>query len=135
MGVLWEHEYQTNQSKSCAHILGPKWFAVRVELHQGCPSSPILFVVFMDRIWRCSRGAEGVWFGNLRVTSLLFADDVVPLASSSHDLQFTAECEAARMNVSSSRSEAMVLKSSPSGSGMSLCLSWRSFSISGSCSQ
>jgi len=68
---------------------------------RAAPSSPILFVVFMDRIWRRSRGEEGVWFGNLRV-------DVVLLASSSHDLQFTAECEAAWMKVSSSRSEAMV---------------------------
>ena len=33
-----------------------------------------------------SRGEEGVWFGRLWVTSLLFADDVVLLASSSHDL-------------------------------------------------
>ena len=95
----------------------------------SCPSSPILFVVFMDRIWKCSWGEEGVWFGNLRVTSLLFADDVVLLASLE---RFTAECEAAGMKVSSSRSEAVVLNLRV---GMSLCLSWRSFSISGSCSQ
>jgi len=98
-------------SQSWVLILGPKWFwfTDRVGLHQGCPSSPVLFLVFMDRIWRCSRGEEGVWFGNFRVTSLLSADDVVLLASSGHDLQFTAECEAAGMKVSSSRSEAVVL--------------------------
>ena len=75
--------------------------------------SPILFVIIMDRISRRSRGEEGVWFGNLRIASMLF-DDVVLLASSSHDLQrtlerFVADCEAGRMRVSSFKSEAMVV--------------------------
>jgi len=45
---------------------------------------------------------------------MLFADDPVPLAFSSRDLQcewerFTAECEATWMKVRSSKSEAVVL--------------------------
>ncbi|KAK3558314.1 hypothetical protein QTP86_014701, partial [Hemibagrus guttatus] len=53
-------------------------------------------------------------FGDHRITSLIFADDVVLLAPSSLDLQhalgrFAAECEAAGMRVSTSKSEAMVL--------------------------
>ncbi|KAI3377397.1 hypothetical protein L3Q82_008587, partial [Scortum barcoo] len=61
-----------------------------------------------------SQGPEGVRFGNHRISSLLFADDVVLLASSSQDLQhvlerFAAECEAAGMRISTSKSEAMVL--------------------------
>ncbi|KAI3362758.1 hypothetical protein L3Q82_001655 [Scortum barcoo] len=71
----------------------------------------------MDRISRRSQGPEGVqWFGNHRISSLLFADDVVLLASSSQDLQrvlterFAAECEAAGMRISTSKlAEAMVL--------------------------
>ena len=68
----------------------------------------------MDRISRRSQGPEGVLFGNRRISSLLFADDVVLLASSNQDLQcalgrFAAECEAAGMKISSSKSEAMVL--------------------------
>jgi len=59
-----------------------KYKKVHVGLPQGCHSSLVLFVVFMDRIWRCSRREEGVWFGNLMVTSLLSADDVVLLAFS-----------------------------------------------------
>ena len=35
---------------------------------------PILFIIFMDRISRCSQGVEGVQFGDLRIGSLLFAD-------------------------------------------------------------
>ncbi|KAI3353930.1 hypothetical protein L3Q82_005131 [Scortum barcoo] len=57
---------------------------------------------------------EGVRFGNHRISSLLFADDVVLMASSGQDLQhvlerFAAECEAAGMRISTSKSEAMVL--------------------------
>ncbi|KAI3354606.1 hypothetical protein L3Q82_019110 [Scortum barcoo] len=64
--------------------------------------------------WQRSQGPEGVRFGNHRISSLLFADDVVLLASSSQDLQhvlerFAAECEAAGMRISTSKSEAMVL--------------------------
>lgn len=105
-----------NQSESCVRILGTKssTFPVGVGLRQGCPLSPVLFVVFMDRISRRSRGEESVRFGDLRIASLLFADDVVLLASSDRDLQhalerFAAECEAAGMRVSTSKSEAMVL--------------------------
>jgi len=50
-------------------VIWRKCQPVSLWLHQGCPSSPVLFVVFKDRILRCSRGEEGVWFGNLRVTS------------------------------------------------------------------
>ena len=39
--------------------------------------SPILFIIFMERISRCSQGVEGVQLGDLSIGSLLFADDVV----------------------------------------------------------
>ncbi|KAK0132743.1 putative uncharacterized transposon-derived protein F52C9.6 [Merluccius polli] len=68
----------------------------------------------MDRISRHSQGVEGVRFGDLRIGSLLFADDVVLMASSDRDLQlsldrFAAECEAVGMRISTSKSESMVL--------------------------
>ena len=89
-------------------------FPVRVGLRQGCPLSPILFIVFMDRISRRSQVMEGFRFGDARIRSLLFADDVVLLAPSSQELQlslgqFAAACEAAGMTISTSKSEAMVL--------------------------
>ncbi|KAI3367665.1 hypothetical protein L3Q82_026507 [Scortum barcoo] len=61
-----------------------------------------------------ARGRRESWFGNHRISSLLFADDVVLMASSGQDLQhvlerFAAECEAAGMRISTSKSEAMVL--------------------------
>lgn len=68
----------------------------------------------MDRNSRHSQGKESVWFGNLRFASLLFADDMVLLASSVGNLQhvlgqFAIECEAAEMIVRTFKSEAMVL--------------------------
>ena len=68
----------------------------------------------MDRISRHSQGVKGVQFGELRIGSLIFADDVVLLASSDRDLQlsldrFADECEAAGMRISTSKSESMVL--------------------------
>ena len=73
-----------------------------------------LFVIFMDRISRRSQGEGGIRLGELRVASLLFADDVVLMAPSVQDLQlsldrFAVECTAAGMRISISKSEAMVL--------------------------
>ncbi|KAI3374835.1 hypothetical protein L3Q82_021373 [Scortum barcoo] len=83
----------------------------------------------------CSQGPEGVRFGNHRISSLLFADDVVLMASSGQDLQhvlerFAAECEAAGMRISStSKSEAMV--SRPEKGGMPSPGGWRGPASSG----
>ncbi|KAK3517140.1 hypothetical protein QTP86_003932 [Hemibagrus guttatus] len=124
--VLWEYGVRGpllravrslyNRSRSLVRIASCKsdLFPVHVGLRQGCPLSPVLFIVFMDRISRRSQGLEGVRFGDHRISLLIFADDVVLLASSGLDLQhalgrFAAECEAAGMRVSTSKSEAMVL--------------------------
>ncbi|KAI3373161.1 hypothetical protein L3Q82_006482 [Scortum barcoo] len=90
---------------------------VHVGLWQGCPLSPVLFIIFMDRISRhtlVARGRRESRFGNHRISSLLFADHVVLLASSNQDLQhvlgqFAAECEGAGIRISTSKSKAMVL--------------------------
>uniref|UniRef100_A0A8C6L8D1 Reverse transcriptase domain-containing protein n=1 Tax=Nothobranchius furzeri TaxID=105023 RepID=A0A8C6L8D1_NOTFU len=125
-GVLWEYGVPGpmiravrslyDRCQSSVRIAGSKSgsFPVTVGLRQGCPLSLILFITFMDRICGHSQGVEGIRFGGLRIRSLLFADDVVLLASSERDLQlslerFAAECEAAGMRISSSKSETMVL--------------------------
>ncbi len=105
-----------DRSRSLVRIAGSKsdLFPVHVGLRQACPLSPVLFIIFMDRISRSSQGPEGVGFGEHAISSLLFADDVVVLATSDQDLQhalgrFAAECEAAGMRISASKSEAVFL--------------------------
>ncbi|KAK3511594.1 hypothetical protein QTP70_011255 [Hemibagrus guttatus] len=107
--VLWEYGvhgpllravwslYDQSRSLVCIASCKSELFPVHVGLWQGCPLSPVLFIVFMDRISRRSQGLEGVL-----------------LAPSSQDLQralgcFAAECEVAGMRISTSKSEAMVL--------------------------
>ncbi|XDV11655.1 hypothetical protein PO909_000531 [Leuciscus waleckii] len=124
--VLWEYGVRGSllravrslydRSRSLVRIASSKsdFFPVHVGLRQGCPLSPVLFIFFMDRISRHSQGPEDVRFGDNTISSLLFADDVVVLAPSDQDLQhalgwFAAECEAAGMRISTSKSEAMVL--------------------------
>ncbi|KAK3522624.1 hypothetical protein QTP86_028195 [Hemibagrus guttatus] len=124
--VLWEYGvsgpllravrslYNRSRSLVCIASCKSDLFPVHVGLRKGCPLSPVLFIVLMDRISRRSQGLEGVRFGDHRISSLIFADDDVLLAPSSLDLQhalgcFAAECEAAGMRVSTSKSEAMVL--------------------------
>ena len=52
----------------------------------------------------------GCLFGDLRIGSMLFADDVVPFALSVRDLQLSLDRLAAKMKISTSKSEAMVLR-------------------------
>ncbi len=56
------------QSESCVWVLGSKSdsFLVGVGLRQGCALSPILSVIFMDRIW--------MWELGMRV-AILWAED------------------------------------------------------------
>lgn len=84
-----------------------------VGLQQGCPLSSVLFIILKDSITR-HRQREGVQFGNYEIAALLFAQDVVLLVSSNQDLQlalgqFTTECEAAGMRISTSKFKAMIL--------------------------
>ncbi|KAI3362712.1 hypothetical protein L3Q82_001640 [Scortum barcoo] len=102
-GILWgsapcEYGVREAFAKGCSVSVRPEQ-----ELGSHC-----------RQISRRSQGPEGVRFGNHRISSLLFADDVVLMASSGQDLQhvlerFAAECEAAGMRISTSKSEAMVL--------------------------
>ncbi|KAI3373757.1 hypothetical protein L3Q82_022339 [Scortum barcoo] len=96
-------------------------YGVRGPFAKGCsvsvrPEAGAWFALPAVRFLGVARGLEGVRFGNHRISSLLFADDVVLMASSGQDLQhvlerFAAECEceAAGMRISTSKSEAMVL--------------------------
>lgn len=93
--------------------------------------SSILFVIFIDKISRRSEVVKGFHLRGLRVSSLLFTDEVVLLALAGDGLQltlewFTARCEAVGMRINTSTSEAMVLGRVPTpGQGRILAPSGR----------
>ena len=81
---------------------------------RGRMLSPLLFIIFMDRISRGSTTPDCVMMGNARVESLLFADDIARLTSSSAGLQraldrFAAECTLAGMQIRTKKAEVIVL--------------------------
>lgn len=90
------------RSKGLVQIAGCKSDSSPVVLHQITVTK--LFITILDRIYRCSRGAERFWFSDLRIASLNFVNDVVLLASSSRDLQLLVGQFTAGMRISISKS-------------------------------
>ena len=132
------------------HTTQPPWKRLRQCIRKNIlfdcqitQNSVVNFVVLMGWNSRHSWEEKGIWLGNIRVSSLLFADDVVMMVSSSHDLpcapeQLAAKCDVAAMKVSLSKSEVMVPNrrkgSAPCWSGLCLCLKSRSLSLLWTCS-
>ena len=87
---------------------------VGVVLRQGCVLSPLVFIVHeLDRpIDSHSRVDEGVTVGSCRINRLLFADDLVLLASSRQGLQhaldrFSTPCDRAGMKISTKETDVL----------------------------
>ena len=110
--LIWAVRSLYDRCQSLVRIAGSK---SDVFPGEGWTLSGLPFVTnSVHNFSRCSQGVEGVRFGDLRIGSLPFADDVVMLALSGCDLQlslerFAAECEAAGMRISTTKSETMVL--------------------------
>ena len=77
--------------KVCVRVNGKqsKPFHVGVGLRQGCVLSPLLFIVYMNWIDKCSQADECATIGNCKISRLLFADDLVLLSSTESGLQRT----------------------------------------------
>lgn len=60
-------------------VLGNKLhsFQLRVNFHQGCTFSPVLFMIFMDRISKLSHGGEGLQLGGLGIVPLFLLSPMV----------------------------------------------------------
>ena len=73
----------------CVRVNGKqlKLFYVGVVLRQGCVLSPLLFVVCMNWINKCSQADECATIGICKISCLLFADDLVLLSSTESGLQ------------------------------------------------
>lgn len=113
---IWAVHFLYDRCLSLVRIAGSRsdLFPVSIGVHQGCSLSWLLLITFMEKMFMLRRGVMRLWFGDLRIGSLHFADDVVMLASPVHNLklsldEFTAECKVVGKKISTSTSETMVL--------------------------
>ena len=95
-----------------------KVFSVSVGLLQGCALSPLLFIVYMDKIDKDSSPGSGVTFGECNVWRLLFADGLGLLSLNKSDLQdaldrFSDKCLDAGMKISTVKTEILCLSRHP----------------------
>ena len=77
-------------SKACVRVEGElrEEFGANQGLRQGCPLSPWLFNIFLDRVVREAmvEFKGGVWLDSCLIQILLFADDTVVMAQTEEDL-------------------------------------------------
>ncbi len=70
------------------HGCNTEWFNVTVGLRLGCILSPILFNMNInDLVIHLKQLCSGIPVGGENVVSLMYADDIVLLASKERDLQ------------------------------------------------
>ena len=95
-----------------------KPFNVNVGLRQGCVLSPLLFIMYMDKVDKDSSYSSGVTIGECNVRRLLFVDDLALLSSNKSDLQyalnrFSDACLNAAMKIGTAKTEIMCLSRHP----------------------
>ena len=110
--------HMRSQVCSRVHSATTKPFRVSVGLRQGCSFSPILFLIYMDRIVKKSEFCGGVKIGDCTVQRLLFADDLVLRDSTQNGLQqaldgFLDACSVAGLKITITKTETMHLSTQP----------------------
>jgi len=88
------------------------WFNVTNGLRQGCSLSPLLFIIFMDKIIKSARLRGNINIGGNVISSLAYADDLVLMANSATDLQDSISdleqgCIDFGMKISASKTQVM----------------------------
>ena len=108
------------RSEVCVWVNGKQSnpFHVGVGLRQGCVLSPLLFIVYMNWIYKCSQAHECATIENCKISRLLFADDLVLLSSTEFGLQralnsFADACNTAGMKISTAQTEVLHLSRNP----------------------
>ena len=107
--ILQHYNSQSEQSKS---------FIVGVELLQGCGLSPLLFIVYLSWIDKCSQADECALIGNCKISHLLSADDLFLLSSTESGFQlslniFADACNTTGMKIRTAKVEVLPLLRNP----------------------
>ena len=96
----------------CGHSQSPS-----IGLRQGCPLSATLFGIFIDGLQQTTAPAAGVQIRHLKLTDLVYADDICLLAGSPQDLQALIDalvgyCATLHMEISVAKTKVMVVSRS-----------------------
>ena len=88
------------------------WFDVNNGVRQGCTISPLLFIIYMDKLIKDSNLKGKVVLGNNEVSSLAYADDLCLFSSSEEELQsnindLEVACRNFGMKINSSKIQVM----------------------------
>ena len=90
-------------------------FRSDIGVKQGCPLSPTLFGLYIDKLeeWLNLQGGDGVRLGKFVIKLLLYADDIVLISKSAHGLQmrlYALEhfCRVVGMQVNTSKTKIMI---------------------------
>lgn len=94
------------------------WFEVRNGLRQGCTISPLLFIIYMDKLIKSANLRGNVALGSNIISALAYADDLVLFGSSEEELQnsvkdLQAACTDFGMTISSSKTQVMHVGKTP----------------------
>ena len=89
-----------------------------VGFRQGCVLSPLLLIVYMNWIDKCSQADECATIGKCKLSRLLFADDLILLSSAESGHQralnsLTDACNTAGMKISTAKTEVLHLSRNP----------------------
>ena len=78
--------YKQSEVCICVNDMKTKLFSVTVGLQQGYVLSPLLFIIFVDKIDKDTSSSSGITFGECNVWHPLFADDLALLSLNKSDL-------------------------------------------------
>ena len=89
-----------------------------IGVKQGCPLSPTLFGIYIDKLEDCleKAGCVGPTLTGIVINLLLYADDIVLMAMSPHDLENQLRilkdfCSNMGMTVNTDKTKVMIIKS------------------------
>jgi len=78
--------YEKSESAVRTTVGMPNWFPVTAGVRQGCVLSPLLFIIYMDKITKEANPQSEL------LNELLFADDQSLLYNNKDDLQHHINC-------------------------------------------
>jgi len=98
--------------------VGQKEINCNIGVKQGCPLSPTLFGIYIDKLEDCLEKAGCIrpTLTSIVINLLLYADDIVLMARSPHDLENQQRilkdfCSNMGMTVNTDKTKVMIIKS------------------------